>query len=351
MILFSLLSLLLTLLITQLTQALTYRGADFSSLAILESSGRTYQDSSSSSKRPFETILSSHGTNLARIRIWTGQEYSLDYGLRLARRAVNAGMNVMVDLHYSDTWADPAHQSIPSSWPRDLSGLNTKIFTYTRDIVNAFANQGTPMQFIQIGNEINDGFLWPTAQISKSGFSPPSQLLHSAANGVRSATGGSSIKIMVHVSNGWDSGLQNFFYDGIFRPGEFATGDFDLFGVSFYPFYGREATFERLRSTLTGLVNKYNKDVMVVETDWPAIGSCPGVSLSENSISISTNGQIQWVNGIKNVLNQLPGGHGIGFVYWEPGWIGNAGLGSSCSDNLLVDNQGVSRASMSMFSN
>lgn len=160
---------------------------------------------------------------------------------------------------------------------------------------------------------------------------------------------------MVHVSNGWDSGLQNFFYDGIFRPGEFATGDFDLFGVSFYPFYGREATFERLRSTLTGLVNKYNKvranllflgifqqllnffififdkDVMVVETDWPAIGSCPGVSLSENSISISTNGQIQWVNGIKNVLNQLPGGHGIGFVYWEPGWIGNAGLGSSCS--------------------
>lgn len=79
----------------------------------------------------------------------------------------------------------------------------------------------------------------------------------------------------------------------------------------------------------------FDKDVMVVETDWPAIGSCPGVSLSENSISISTNGQIQWVNGIKNVLNQLPGGHGIGFVYWEPGWIGNAGLGSSCSVSVF----------------
>jgi len=70
---------------------------------------------------------------------------------------------------------------------------------------------------------------------------------------------------------------------------------------------------------------------MVVETDWPATGSCPGVTLSEGNIPISAAGQTTWVNGIKNVLTALPGGHGIGVVYWEPGWIGNAGLGSSCS--------------------
>jgi arabinogalactan endo-1,4-beta-galactosidase len=93
-------------LLTLLTQikALTYRGADFSSLAVLEASGRTYKDSSSSATTPFERILSSHGTNLARIRIWTDQsQYSLNYGLSLAKRAVAAGMNVLVDLHYSDT--------------------------------------------------------------------------------------------------------------------------------------------------------------------------------------------------------------------------------------------------------
>jgi arabinogalactan endo-1,4-beta-galactosidase len=70
---------------------------------------------------------------------------------------------------------------------------------------------------------------------------------------------------------------------------------------------------------------------MVAETDWPATGSCPGVTLSESSIPISVAGQTQWVNDIKSVLSGLPGGHGVGFVYWEPGWIGNAGLGSSCS--------------------
>jgi arabinogalactan endo-1,4-beta-galactosidase len=72
---------------------------------------------------------------------------------------------------------------------------------------------------------------------------------------------------------------------------------------------------------------------MVVETDWPATGSC-GVTLSEQSIPISVTGQSTWVNGIKNVLAALPGGHGTGIIYWEPGWIGNGGLGSSCSVSI-----------------
>jgi arabinogalactan endo-1,4-beta-galactosidase len=64
---------------------------------------------------------------------------------------------------------------------------------------------------------------------------------------------------MVHISNGWDASLQNFFYDGIFISGEFAKGDFDLIGVSFYPFYGSQATLANLKSTLTGLVNTFGK--------------------------------------------------------------------------------------------
>lgn len=333
--------------------AITWRGADFSSLANLESSGRTYRDSSGGAVTPFEEILHNHGANLARIRIWTSTsdgQYSLNYGLALGKRAAAAGMSLLVDLHYSDTWADPGHQAIPSSWPKDLDGLNTQIFTYTRDVVNAFVNQGTPIHFIQIGNEINDGLLWPIGRISANGFSPASQLLHSAANGVRAASGGSSIKTMVHIANGWSSSEVNFFWNGIFIAGEFATTDFDVFGFSFYPFYDSAATYSALQSTLTGIVNKFGKDVMVVETDWPATGSCPGATLSQGDIPISVSGQTTWVNGIKNVLTGLPSGHGIGVVYWEPGWIGNAGLGSSCTDNLLVDGSGVSRASMSMFS-
>lgn len=85
-------------------QSLKYHGADFSSLATLESSGISYKDGGSTAK--FETILRNHGTNLARIRIWTSTnnaDYSTTYGLALAKRAKAAGMSIILDLHFSDT--------------------------------------------------------------------------------------------------------------------------------------------------------------------------------------------------------------------------------------------------------
>ncbi|KAK7042374.1 Arabinogalactan endo-beta-1,4-galactanase [Favolaschia claudopus] len=345
---FSLSAVLLSLGVVPQISALTYHGADFSSLVNLENSGRTYHDSATSSTK-FETILAAHGVNLARIRIWTSTnnaDYSLNYGLALAKRAAAAGMAIMIDMHYSDTWADPGHQSIPSGWPTDLSGLNTKIFTYTQSVVQAFVNQGTPATFIEIGNEINDGMLWPTGRISVNGYSPLSQLMHSAVNGARSAS--SSIKTVVHLANGWDANAVSSFYNQIFIAGQFATADVDVMGFSFYPFYGTGATFSHLQSSLQAMVNKYGKNVMVVETDWAA--SCSGTTMSESSIPISVAGQQQWVLGIRNVVAGLSGGHGIGIIYWEPGWIGNAGLGSACSDALLVDGSGNTRASIAMFS-
>ncbi|KAJ7704290.1 arabinogalactan endo-1,4-beta-galactosidase [Mycena rosella] len=345
---FSLSAVLLSIgLIPRISHALTYHGADFSSLVNLENAGRVYHDSATSSTK-LETILAAHGTNLARIRIWTSTnnaDYSLTYGLALAKRSVAAGMSLLIDLHYSDTWADPGHQSIPAGWPTDLAGLNTKIYTYTNSVVAAFVAQGTPPQFIQIGNEINDGFLWPTGQISVNGYSPLSQMMHSAVNGARDAS--STIKTVVHLANGWQGSAVSSFYSQIFIAGEFALADVDVMGFSFYPFYGTGATFSALQSSLQAMVTKYGKNVMVVETDWAE--SCSGVTMSE-SIAISPAGQQQWVLGIKNVLAGLSGGHGIGIVYWEPAWIGNAGLGSSCADALLVDGSGNTRASIAMFS-
>ncbi|KAJ7747961.1 endogalactanase [Mycena maculata] len=346
---FSLSAILLSLgLVPRLGHALTYHGADFSSLVLLEQSGLVYHDSATSSTK-FETILAVHGTNLARIRVWTSTnntDYSLTYGLALAKRAVAAGMSLLIDLHYSDTWADPGKQAIPAGWPTTLSGLNTQIFIYTKSLVKAFAAQGTPIKFLQIGNEINDGILWPTGQISVNGYSPLSQLLHSAVSGVRAAS--STVKTVIHLANGWDAAGVSSFYNQIFIPNEFALADVDVMGFSFYPFYGTGATTAALQSSLQAMVTKYGKDVMVVETDWPAV--CPGVALSAPSIPVSAAGQQQWILAIKNVLVGLSGGRGKGIAYWEPGWVGNAGLGSSCSDALLVDSSGNTRASIAMFS-
>lgn len=143
-------------------------------------------------------------------------------------------------------------------------------------VVQAFKNQGTTPAFvqvrpcspivdsgamlinmIQIGNEINDGMLWPTGRISVNGYSPLSQLLHSAANGVRAAS--SSTKVVLHLANGWDSSGTNSFYNQIFIPGQLAASDLDLLGFSFYPFYGTSATLANLKSSLQNIVNKLGK--------------------------------------------------------------------------------------------
>lgn len=87
--------------LARIASALTYKGADFSSLAIVEKAGRSFSDGGTT--KPFETILASQGCNAARIRVWTAGDYTLDYGIALAKRAKAAGMKIMVDLHFSDT--------------------------------------------------------------------------------------------------------------------------------------------------------------------------------------------------------------------------------------------------------
>ncbi|KAG7448735.1 endogalactanase [Guyanagaster necrorhizus] len=325
--------------------SLSYIGADFSSLVNLENSGTSYSDGGST--EAFETILTNHGANIARIRVWTSEsddEYSLDYGLALAKRAVDAGMALLIDLHYSDTWADPSDQAIPSAWDEDLDSLNTSIYTYTLDLVNAFIDQGTTIDYIQIGNEINGGILWPTGEVSTNGYEPLSELLHSAVSAVREAS--STTKTVIHLANGWDEDSVSYFYKNIFYQGALELEDVDVMAFSFYPFYDEDATLSALKSSLNAVVSAYAKDIMIVETDWPY--ECSSVVLSE-SISVSVSGQETWMSDIKTMLEDLSDDHGVGLFYWEPGWIGNAGLGSSCEDNLLVDSSGKARDSMSVF--
>ncbi|PSR74989.1 hypothetical protein PHLCEN_2v9403 [Hermanssonia centrifuga] len=199
-------------------------------------------------------------------------------------------------------------------------------FSYTQNIVQSFAAQGTPIDILQVGNEINNGFLWPVGEVSVNGLNPVSQMLHSAINGAKSV---GSPKIMLHLANGWDWSDLDFWFSGIFVPGALSASQVDIVGVSFYPFYDAGATLSALNSSLINLVGLLNKDIVVAETDWPV--SCSGVALTEPSIPVSTTGQQIWIQDIKSVLDGLPNGRGKGIFYWEPGWVGSASLGSSCA--------------------
>ena len=119
--------------------------------------------------RPVERILARHGATYVRLRVWTDPPagYSDEASaLAMARRAKRAGLKVLLNLHYSDFWADPAHQTTPAAWQgQDLATLARTVHDYTRDIVARFARHGAPVDMVQIGNEVTAGMLWPEGQI------------------------------------------------------------------------------------------------------------------------------------------------------------------------------------------
>lgn len=214
---------------TAVNAALTYRGVDWSSVKYEEDKGISYTTADGAAQ-PLEQILASSGVNIVRQRIWTASEYNIDYNLDLAKRAKAAGMSVYLDLHFSDTWADPGKQAIPRGWPTNVEDLSWRLYNYTLEVSNRFADAGINPEIISIGNEIRSGMLFPTG--STSNFGNLAQLLHSAAWGIKDSSLGTQPKIMIHLDNGWDWNTQKWWYDSVLDQGTLVLDDFDVIGVS-----------------------------------------------------------------------------------------------------------------------
>jgi len=225
-------------------------------------------------------------------------------------------------LHFSDTWADPGAQTIPSGWPAAIASLTWELYNYTLAVCDAFENAGLPVSIISIGNEISAGLLWPTG--STSSYYNIAELLHSAAWGIKDSTLSTIPKIMIHLDNGWEWSEQEYFYDTVLAKGPLLTTDFDIMGVSYYPFYNSDATLANLKTSLTDMASKWGKELVVAETDWPT--SCPDPAYSfpsdTTSIPFSAAGQTTWVKDVAAIVAGVSGG--IGLFYWEPAWINNA---------------------------
>ncbi|KAI9934154.1 hypothetical protein ASPWEDRAFT_50155 [Aspergillus wentii DTO 134E9] len=335
------------------TAALTYSGADISSLLVEEDAGISYKNLNGETEA-FEKTLASNGVNTIRQRLWVNPSdgsYDLDYNLKLAKRVKAAGMDIYLDLHLSDTWADPSDQTTPSGWSTtDIDTLSWQLYNYTLDVCNTFASNNIDLAIVSIGNEIRNGLLWPLGKTDS--YANIANLLHSGAWGVKDSDLSTTPKIMIHLDNGWDWEAQKYFYDTVLGAGSLVSSDFDLIGVSYYPFYSADATLSALKTSLANLQSNYDKSVVVVETDWPA--SCPNPEYSFpsdlSSIPFSADGQTTYMKQLAEVVSGTTGGEGI--FYWEPGWVENAGLGSSCDDVTMVDyNTDEVRSSVEVFAN
>jgi arabinogalactan endo-1,4-beta-galactosidase len=294
-----------------------------------------------------EQILADHGANFVRLRLWLdppGGYSNLDSVLRMARRAHAAGMRILLDFHYSDFWADPQTQNTPVAWQgQDLATLADTVRKYTRDVLATLVRQGTPADMVQIGNEIRNGMLWPTGWAdawSGDGWDNLGTLLRAGVAGAIEAPGPRP-RIVIHFDQGGDNAFSRVFYDRVVEQGV----RFDAIGLSYYPFWHGSIT--QLRTNIDDLAVRYDKDVMIVETQYGWTldnGDDLGNFLWEDSqvvpgYPVSADGQLAFVSDLVSALAAVPGGHGAGLFYWQPEWIPGVGWtpgAGTPNDNLTM---------------
>lgn len=293
-------------------------GADLSLLQHLEDRGVRYKEAGQA--KDALRLFKDHGCNCVRLRLFVspdgtrGQVNTLGYTLKLARRVKQAGLQLMLDLHYSDHWADPAHQRIPDEW-KDLAHaqLVERVSAYTRDTLGAFEREGCLPDIVAVGNEITNGFLWPDGGPLKdeARWGAMADLLKAGLGGARAGAGGRALRTMVHIDKGGDRQVCGWFFDQLQRRGV----DFDLIGLSYYPFW--HGTLADLRANLAALADTFRKDIVVVETGYDAAGG-PQADLP---FPPTPAGQKAFLEELIRVVVATPGGRGRGVVYWAPEWI------------------------------
>ncbi|QRD93644.1 family 53 glycosyl hydrolase [Aspergillus flavus] len=309
---------------------LQYVGVDWSSVLVEERGGVVYKNPQGT-EMPLENILVEAGVNMVRQRVWTVDgDYGIQYNLELAQRANKAGLLFGLNLHYSDTWTSPDQQAIPTGWPQDIESLITQLYNYTSEEM-----------------EITSGLLWPTGYYTNP--ENLARLLQTAASAVKNSSLGGHTKVLTHLAHGWNSELQHWFYDLVLNTGYLTIDDWDVIAVSFYPFWGEGATMDALTQSLNSLATQYRKEVQVVETNWPTVCSNPEYPFPQDQLDIplSSAGQITYLQRLADTLKAIPAATGLN--YWEPAWIDNAVLGSSCESNVMFDPSGQAYDSVSIF--
>ena len=351
-----------------------YLGADISALAQIEQRGGVYMDGD----KPGDAlaIFRKNGWTCFRLRIWVDPRdgvNGLEYTTRLAKRIKDAGGTFMLDFHYSDWWADPQKQNKPKAWAGlSFDDLVRRTESYTEQVIKTLKDAGATPDFVQIGNEITGGTLWPDAQVKVpmstvkvfSGdvtvITPPEpyddvkqwgrliRVLKAASAGVRAATvPRDHVRIIVHIDCGGDWPVTKWYFDHLTQAGV----DFDVIGQSFYPNW--HGTIQNLRDNLRETINYYHKDVMVVEAAYPSKQVRVSEGAAKNMIwPMTPEGQEKFLADVIEAVKSAPEGRGMGVNYWHPEatYMTNAvGRWNGPDANSLFDGKGYPLPAMGVM--
>jgi len=280
------------------------KGADVSWVTEMEAAGKRFYNSAGTEVECM-ALLKSLGFNTIRLRVWVNPNPAWNNAadvLTKAMRAKNLGMRIMIDFHYSDSWADPGQQTKPAAWTGTLNDLLTKITAHTTDVLTQLKNNGITPEWVQIGNETNDGMLWPDGRASTN-MSNFAKMINAGYDAVKSVF--ASARVIVHVSNGNDNSLFRWVFDGLKNNG----AKYDVIGMSLYPSSTNWIAYNSdILANMNDMVSRYHKEVMVVEVGMPWDNAAVSKSFLSDLITKTKS---------------VTGGKGLGVLYWEPEAYGN----------------------------
>ncbi len=297
------------------------RGADIGWLSEMEDAGRIWRDSTGRQKDLLD-ILDDYCINSIRLRVWVnpaGGWSGKEDVVHLARRAFAKGYRIMIDFHYSDSWADPGKQNKPLTWQSyNVASLEQAIYDHTIDVLQGLKAENIVPEWVQVGNETNNGLLWPEGQAS-SQMGNYAKFVSSGYKAVKSLF--PQTKVIVHVSNGYDNALFRWNIGGLLQQG----AQFDVIGMSMYPENTEawKAYADQTLNNMKDMIHRYGKEIMISEVGLPVSAPSEARQLVERIISD---------------LQSLPAQKGLGVFWWEPeayDWKGydkvawNGGSGSN----------------------
>ncbi len=327
-----------------------WRGVDLSYVNELEDCGAVYRRAGGGIGDPFE-ILAEEGANIARFRLWHTPDWT-DYGnladvMKSTRRGRQSGMRILLDFHYSDDWADPGAQQIPAAWrhaesDEELEGL---LYNYTFDTLMTLHDQGLSPDYVQVGNEINNGLVHRNPEADSWEANPERNvaLVNAGIAAVRdvAAQTGLQIGVILHIAVPEHVGVW------LERAAASTSGlaNYDAIGISYYPKWSRFDLAE-LKQAVQRLRNTFEKEVVVVETAYPwTLENVDGTTniLGDGSL---LEGYPAIIPGQRDFLIDQMGAvleaGGLGIVYWEPAWISTScrtrwGNGSAWENATFFD--------------
>ncbi|MDE7132136.1 MAG: glycosyl hydrolase 53 family protein [Lachnospiraceae bacterium] len=315
------------------------RGMDASSVLVEENSGVKYYNYEGEEQDVFMTLAQS-GVNYIRIRVWNDpyDENGNGYGggnndvptaIELGRRATKYGMKVCIDFHYSDFWADPKRQHAPKAWEgMSVEEKSDALYEFTKDSLTQILDAGVDVGMVQIGNEINN------AMAGESFLPNISTLLSSGSRAVREMAQayGKDIQILVHYTNIEDNGQ----IDGLVSNLEHTGVDYDIIGLSYYPFW--DGTNENMQSVARHIQEEYGKKVVVAETSYAyttedgdgTANSFDGIDGAVEGYAATVQSQASMIRDICEAANEA---NVLGIFYWEGVWIP---VGKATEDNSPI---------------